>query len=184
MANLLRGLGAALVALLLLGLPAAAATGTAPSPTPPLGGAVLHYLPDGLGTSSDFSYQFARVRFAARVWESGSDADGWQVDLHVIVMHGARLRTPLAFHDWFIRYEQRPAGEAQYGPARVRHHRAWLARDQVFWLAHPGVAVSVQLDRSRWSRWQVLHTARSIAVPVPTSRSMVTETGTRSNLAT
>lgn len=179
MSNFLRGLGAALVALLLLGVPQAAGASTPPS----FAGAILHYLPAGLGTSSDFEYQFARVKFAARVWESGSDADGWRVDLHIIVMHGARLRTPQAFHDWFIRYEQRPPEEAQYRPARIRHHRAWASRDQVFWLAHPGIAVSVQIDRSRWPRWQLFHTARSIEVPLPTPCRMMTETGTRSNLA-
>lgn len=165
MANLLRGVGAALVALLLLGVPRAAAS-TEP-PAPRLGGAMLHYLPPGLGKASNFDYRFARVSFAARVWESGSDADGWRVDLHIIVMHGARLQTPQAFHDWFIRYQQRPPDEARYRLTLVRHHRAWAARDQVFWLAHPGVAVSVQIDRSRWSRWQLFHTARSIEVPFP-----------------
>jgi hypothetical protein len=163
MANLLRGLGAAFVALLLLAAPQAAAS--AGPPSPPLGGATLHYLPSGLGTASDFDYRFARVSFAARVWESGSDAAGWRVDLHIIVMHGPRLRTPQTFHDWFIRYQQRPPQEAQYRPARVRNHRAWAARDQVFWLAHPGVAVSVQIDRSRWSRCELFRTARSIEVP-------------------
>lgn len=167
MANLLRGLGAALVALLLLGVPLAAASTTAP--TPQLGGATLHYLPPGLGKASNFDYQFERVSFAARVWESRSDGEGWRVDLHIIVMHGLRLRTPQAFHDWFIRYQQRPPEEARYRLTMVRHHRAWAARDQVFWLAHPGVAVSVQIDRSRWSRWQLFHTARSIDVPFPTA---------------
>ena len=181
MANLLRGVGAALVALLLLDVPHAAATTESPSSA--LGGATLHYLPPGLGTASDFDYRFERVSFAARVWESDSVAGGWRVDLHIIVMHGARLRTPKAFHDWFIRYQQRPPEQARYRVTMVRHHRAWAARDQVFWLAHPGVAVSVQIDRSRWSSWQMFHTARSIEVPFPTARPMVTETGTRSNLA-
>lgn len=164
MANLLRGCCAALVAVLLLGVPQAARA-TEP-PSPPLGGAVLHYLPPGLGTSSDFHYQFARVRFASRVWESGSNAAGWRVDLHVIVMHGRRLSTPSAFHDWFIRYEQRPRQEARYVRVLFRGHRGWAGRDQIFWLVRPGVAVSVEIDRSRWSWWQLFRTARGLRVPI------------------
>jgi hypothetical protein len=132
----------------------------------PLGDAVLHYLPRGLGTSTDFEYHFARVSFDSRVWESGSAVAGWRVDLDIVVMHGAHMHTPQQLHDWFIRYEQRPPAEAQYRPVRVQHHCGWAARDQVFWLAHPGVAVSVRIDRSRWSRWELFHTARSVEVPV------------------
>jgi len=180
MANLLRGLGAALVALLLLGAPQAVAS--TPPPTPPLGGAVLHYLPAGLGSSTDFEYRFARVSFASRVWESGSDVAGWRVDLHIIVMHGARLRTPQALHDWFIRYEQRPPAEARYVPTRVHGRRGWVCRDQVFWLARQGVGVSVQIDRSRWSKRVLLRTARGVRVPWFPPFPLMTETGTRSSL--
>ena len=162
MANLLRGLGAALVAVLLLGVPQA---GAAAPPPVPLGGAVLHYLPPRLGKSTDFEYRFARVSFASRVWESGSDAEGWRVDLDVVVMHGARLRTPRALHDWFIRYEQRPPAEAHFVPVRVHGRPGWASRDQVFWLMRPGAAVSVQIDRRRWSRRALFRTARGVRMP-------------------
>lgn len=173
----IRGLGAAFLYVLALAVPAAAA------PSPPIGGAVLHHLPPGLGPSTDFDYRFARVSFASRVWESGSAADGWRVDLDVVVMRGARLRTPRAVHDWFIRYEQRPPGEARYAPVRVHGAPGWASRDQIFWLVRPGVAVSVRIDRSRWSRRALWHTARGVRVPWFPRWPLVTETGTRSSVS-
>jgi hypothetical protein len=181
MANLLRALGGALAASLLLAIPPAAA---AVAPAPTLGGAVLHYLPSGLGTSSDFEYHFARVSFDSRVWESGSDARGWRVDLDIVVMHGRRLSTPRALHEWFIRYEQRPPAEARYRPVRVHGRRGWAAHDQVFWLIRPGAAVSVRIDRNRWSRRALFRTVRGVRMPWFPPDPVMTETGTRSNLAT
>jgi hypothetical protein len=162
----------------LMGTPIAAAAAE-----PPLDGAVLHYLPPGLGVSSDFHYRFARVRFASRIWESHSAGTGWQVDLDIVVMRGGHMSTPRDLHDWFIRYEQRSPSAARYRPVRIRHHVGWATRDQVFWLVRPGVGTSVQLDRTRWSRWELFHTARSVAVPARSRRRVMTETGTRSSLA-
>ena len=151
---------------------------------PPLGGVALRYLPRGLGSSTDFEYQFERVSFASRVWESGSATTGWRVDLDIVVMNGVRLSSPQALHDWFIRYEQRPPAEAHYLPVRVRGQRGWACRDQVFWLVRPGVAVSVLIDRTRWSRRALFRTARGVLVPWFPRWPVMTETGTRSNLAT
>jgi hypothetical protein len=142
---------------LLVGMPAGAASATAP-----LGGAQLRYLPPGLGQSTDFEYEYDDVSFAARVWESGSDAGGWQVDLDVQVMRGARLTGPRALHDWFIGYEQRPPSEARYLPMLVHGRHGWACRDEVFWLVRPGLAVSVGIDRSRWSAHALLRTARGV----------------------
>lgn len=124
-----------------------------------LGGLELSYLPAGLGSSSDFAYQDYGVTFTARVWESGSDADGWHVDLHVIVMRGDRLSDATALHDWFIAYEGRPVEESQYRPMRIHGQPCWMSADQVFWLVQPGLAVSVRIDRSRWSLDDLLRTA-------------------------
>jgi hypothetical protein len=117
------------------------------------------YLPDGLGRTSDFSYDFQRVNFVARVWESRT-AEGWQVDLDIDVMRGRRLSSGKALHDWFIRYEERDPAPT-YHRVLVHGRPGWLCRDQLFWLLHPGLAASVQLDGSRWPREEVVHTARS-----------------------
>jgi hypothetical protein len=133
----------------------------AAQPRPVLDGLHLGYLPRGLGTSTDFDYEFDEVRFAARVWESGSDSTGWRVDLHVSVLRGTRLTASRALHDWFIGYEDRPPGEARYVPVRVRGRPGWVARDAVFWLLRPGLAVAVRLDRARWSHRELMRVARS-----------------------
>ena len=130
-----------------------------------VGGAQLRYLPPGLGASTDFDYEYDDVRFLARVWESGSDSAGWRVDLDVEVMRGRRLVSPRALHDWFIAYEERPADEVHYRPVRIRGHRGWVTRDEVFWLVRRGLAVAVTIDRTRWSRRALLRTARGVRVP-------------------
>jgi hypothetical protein len=130
-----------------------------------LDGVQLRHLPAGLGRSSDFTYHYQRVDFVARVWESGSDSKGWRVDLDVQVMRGRRLRSPRALHDWFIAYEQRPANEVHYRPVRIRGHRGWITRDEVFWLVRPKLAVAITIDRTRWSRRALLRTARGVRAP-------------------
>jgi hypothetical protein len=143
---------------MLLVAPAAAAA------VPALDGVELRYLPPGLGTSTDFAYEYDDVAFAARVWESGSDSGGWRVDLGVDVLRGKGLDNAEALHDWFIAYEERPPGEARYRPVRVHGHRGWMCRDEVFWLVRPGLAVSVHIDRSRWSAVQLARTAWGVRV--------------------
>lgn len=136
--------------------PAQAASGTT------VGGQRLTYLPAGLGAPSDFHYEFDRVRFAARVWESGDDRTGYQVDLDVMVMRGARLRTASALHRWFIGYQRRPVEVAHYRQVRVHGHPGWACRDQVFWLLRPGLAMSVMVDHGRWTERTALRIARAV----------------------
>lgn len=125
-------------------------------------GVGFRHLPAGLGTSSDFTYRYQRVDFVARVWES-QIPEGWRVDLDIDVLHGDRLTTPAALRRWFVAYEARDPAPT-YRAVRVHGARGWLASDQLFWLVRPGFAVSVQLDGSRWSTAEVLHTARSAYV--------------------
>jgi hypothetical protein len=139
------------------------AAGTAgacpPAPATVVDHIAFGHLPDRLGGASDFTYHFAHVDFVARVWESRT-ADGWQVDLDIDVMRGARLSSGRALHDWFIRYEQRDP-TPRYHRVRVHGSPGWLCRDQLFWLIRPGLAVSAQLDGTRWPRKEVVRTARS-----------------------
>jgi hypothetical protein len=127
-----------------------------------VGGMDIGYLPAGLGTPSDFQYEFDSVRFASRVWESGDDTNGWHVDLDVVVMRGSRLRTPSALHRWFIAYQRRPVELAHYRRVTVNAATGWACRDQVFWLLRPGLAMSVMVDRTRWNEPTVLRIARSV----------------------
>jgi hypothetical protein len=129
------------------------------APATVVDGIAFDYLPDGLGRSSDFHYDYAGVDFVSRVWES-STPQGWSVDLDVIVMRGAHMRTKATFRRWFVAYEQR-APVPTYIPFGVHRHYGWLAKDQSFWLLRPGLAVSVQLDHGRWPSHDVVRTAWS-----------------------
>lgn len=133
---------ASLVLTLGAGLPAAALDGaarTGPADGPTLDGLQLGYLPDGLGTSTDFDYEFDDVAFVSRVWESPAPSGGWRVDLNLDVMRGARLVDAQSLHDWFIAYEERPPAEARYHRISVNGRPGWQSRDQIFWLVRPGV---------------------------------------------
>jgi hypothetical protein len=139
-----------------------APAGAAPARVGTLDRVEIRYLPPGLGKASNFAFGFERVHFASRVWESRSKAAGWRVDLDLTVMRGHRLSSGHALHDWFIRYEDRPPNEVRYVPVRIHGHPGWLCRDEVFWLARPGLAVSVLVDRARWTRHDVLRIARGM----------------------
>ncbi len=112
-----------------------------------LDGFRIGWLPPGLGTSmSDFAYEWDDVSFASRVWESGSDDDGWNVDLHVTVLRGDVLDDPAGMHTFLADYHEKdPRTWAQ----QMFDHRGrpgFRTESAVFWLAEPGVAVWVRLD--------------------------------------
>lgn len=146
-------------------VPAAAAC--SPPPAAVIDHIAIGYLPPGLGTPSDFEYEYDDVAFVARVWES-QIPEGWRVDLDIDVMRGDRLASPKTLHDWFIAYEERDPTPT-YQRVRVQGHRGWLCRDQLFWLIKPGLAVSVTIDGTRWTRHEVRHIALSADVS-PRSR--------------
>jgi hypothetical protein len=149
--------------LLVLALAVATLVGGSPAGACPHATVIDHiafaYLPPGLGSASDFVYGYDDVDFNARVWESRIP-EGWQVDLDIDVMRGARLTSGRALHDWFISYEERDPAP-RYHRVQVHGQAGWLCRDQLFWLLRPGLAVSVHLDGQRWSRHEVVRTARS-----------------------
>lgn len=153
-------LGVAVLAPLAGSATAGAAPGTS------IGGVAFGFLPAGLGQASDFTYEYEDVTFVARVWES-QIPDGWRVDADVEVLSGPRLSSGTALHDWFIAYQDRPPAQARYVPVRVHGRPGWLARDELFWLVRPGLAVSVQLDGARWSTGEVVRTAWSAELISP-----------------
>jgi hypothetical protein len=133
--------------------------GAAVEPVAVVDGIEFDYLPSGLGRPSDFRYDYSGVDFASRVWESRTPG-GWSVDLDVVVMRGAHMSTKAMFRRWFVDYEAR-SPEPTYIPFGVHKHYGWLAKDQLFWLIRPGLAVSIQLDHSRWASYDVVQTAWS-----------------------
>lgn len=151
---------ATLVTTLSVAPSSAAAASAPPRPSPvTIGGITFPCLPAGIGAPWSSEYSFDDVEFASTDWESGSDAAGWTVDLHITVMHGERLRSGSALNDWFIEYQERPADEVRHLPTRVHGRPGWISRDQIFWLVRPGTAVSVTVDGSRWGIVDLLLTA-------------------------
>ncbi|MBC9955668.1 hypothetical protein [Yimella sp. cx-51] len=108
-------------------------------------------LPQGLGAMSTFeSTTDDDTAVVSQVWES-EDEEGWTVDLSISVYRSPGLTSPRAFHDWLVPWQERPVDEAQYRRTIVRRTTVWIGHDQAFWLAEPGVGVSVRLDTKRWS---------------------------------
>ena len=57
-----------------------------------LDGFVIDHLPDGIGTPSDFEYEWEDVSFHSRVWETGPDPEGaFKVVLTVKTLRGEML---------------------------------------------------------------------------------------------
>jgi hypothetical protein len=115
-----------------------------------LGGFTLGHLPAGIGTAtSDFATEWGGVAFASRVWERTTPGGGARVDLKVNVLSGERLADPGALRDFLAEYHEIDAaawkltdlpggGTGQY------------AEGHAFWLAEPGLAVSLRLDPDRF----------------------------------
>lgn len=155
-------LRAACIALALIAVPPVGAAASCPVHSASVAGVVFGHLPSGLGRRSDFRYHFAGVHFVAAVWERGPNpGGGYRESLDAVVMHGPRLDGPRALHDWYLRYQQRPARACRYRRLRVHGHHGWTCRDQVFWLMRPGMAVSVELDRRWWGHGVVLRIAQA-----------------------
>ncbi|MBD2759341.1 hypothetical protein IEE94_07425 [Yimella sp. cx-573] len=108
-------------------------------------------LPQGLGAVSTFeSTTDDDTAVVSQVWES-EDEEGWTVDLSISVYRSPGLTSPRAFHDWLVPWQERPVDEAQYRRTIVRRTTVWIGHDQAFWLADPGIGVSVRLDTKRRS---------------------------------
>src|SRR5215207_6978698 len=57
-----------------------------------LDGFVIGYTPRGIGSPTDFEYEWEEVVFRSRVWETGPDAEGaTRVDLTVNTLRGEGL---------------------------------------------------------------------------------------------
>lgn len=124
-----------------------------------LDGFVIGYLPDGVGTPSDFQYEWGDVTFHTRDWESRTDS-GWQVDLTVQTLRGDRLDDLDAVRDFLVDYLEKDPDGWRLEPFRNGHYRGYLADDQAFWFVRPGVAASVRIDRERYDRTELTATAR------------------------
>ncbi|GIJ25254.1 hypothetical protein Vqi01_04160 [Micromonospora qiuiae] len=111
-----------------------------------LDGFHIGYVPAEAGEEvSDFASEWEDVHFASRVWERQTD-DGYRADLRVHVLRGERLTDLEALRAFLVDYHER---DAETWTLRDFFHGAVTGlRDEshAFWLAAPGVGVSVLID--------------------------------------
>ena len=139
----------------------AAAPDDAARPGPVLDGFRLTHLPAGLGTPSNFAYEWDDVAFHARDWETRHD-DGWRVDLTIETLRGDRLASLAAVRDYLTDYLEQDPASWTLRPVTIGHRRGLRTDDRVFWLMRPGLAVSVSIDPDRYGVAELLRTARGV----------------------
>ncbi|TDO64032.1 hypothetical protein EV651_105256 [Kribbella sp. VKM Ac-2571] len=134
-----------------------------------LDGFVIENLPDGLGTPSDFEYEWGDVSFHSRVWETGPDPEGaFKVDLTVKTLRGEKLTDLEAVKDFLVEYEEKEPGDWQLEPVKVGGYDGLFAGNEVFYFIEPGVAAEVTIDHDRFTDEDVLDTAAGFH-PEPTT---------------
>jgi len=72
-----------------------------------LDGLTIGHLPDRLGPSSDFEFEWGEVKFVQRVWESEIEPGHWRVDLQIQSLRGTALADADALRDFLIEYHER-----------------------------------------------------------------------------
>jgi hypothetical protein len=140
---------------------AAVPEASAAAPAADLDGFAISWLPPGLGTASDFSYEWDGVQFRSRVWESGPDSSGgYHEDLAVDVLRGEALASAPQLYAWLKDYEDR--AQWRFVPFVFRGRPGYLGADEAFWLVRPGVAVMMRINRDEYGLGQLLRVADGI----------------------
>ncbi|WP_238164125.1 hypothetical protein [Kribbella pittospori] len=123
-------------------------------------GFVIENLPDGLGTPSDFEYEWEDVRFHSRVWETGPDPEGaYRVDLTAKTLRGEKLTDLEALKTFLIEYEEKDPNSWELRAIKVGEYDGLAAGDEVFYFVSPGVAAEVSIDNDRFTEDDLLSTA-------------------------
>ena len=125
-----------------------------------LDGFVIEHLPDGIGTPTDFEYEWEDVSFHSRVWETGPDPEGgYKVDLTVKTLRGEKLTDLEALKAFLTEYEEKDPESWDLRPIKVGQYDGLAAEDEVFYFISPGVAAEVSIDLSRFTEQDLLDTA-------------------------
>jgi len=125
-----------------------------------LDGFVIEQLPDGLGTPSDFEYEWEDVSFHSRVWETGPDPEGaFKVDLTIKTLRGEKLTDLEALKTFLIEYEEKDPDSWELTPVKVGGYDGLVAGNEVFYFIAPGVAAEVTIDHDRFTDEDLLDTA-------------------------
>lgn len=130
-------------------------------------GFVIEHLPAGLGTPSDFEYEWGDVVFHSRVWET-TIGDATTVDLTVKTIRGEKLIDLESLRTFLTEYHEKDPDTWELTAKDIGGYGGYAAEDQVFYFISPGVAAEVSIDRSRFSVDDLLNTAVGFA-PEPTA---------------
>jgi hypothetical protein len=131
----------------------------------------LCFLPAGLGSLvTDFDYEWEDVAFVDRTWER-QVADGYRVDLSIAVGRGAVLSSASAMYAYMAEYLEQDPATWDVRPIRVHGRPGYFGAGRVFFLARPGVMISVLFDAERFAPGTGLRIAGGIRSA--TSRSEV-----------
>jgi hypothetical protein len=134
-----------------------------------LDGFVIEHLPDGIGTPTDFEYEWEDISFHSRVWETGPDPEGaYKVDLTAKTLRGEKLTDLEALKAFLAEYEEKDPETWELRPVKIGEYDGLLADHEVFYFVSPGLAAEVSLDRERFSEQDLLETATGFH-PEPTS---------------
>jgi hypothetical protein len=126
-----------------------------------LDGFAIEHLPCGIGSPSDFEYEWEDVVFHSRVWETGPDDEGaTKVDLMVKTLRGEGLTDLQALRTFLTEYHEKDPAEWQLTAVQVGAYSGYSADDQLFFFVSPGVAAEVTIDRSRFSETDLTETAQ------------------------
>lgn len=165
---------AALVATPASAMTASSAAGLAAEPrsgnhrTPPstqqraciLDGFVIEKLPGGIGSPSDFEYEWEDVVFHSRVWETGPDPEGaTKVDLTVKTVRGEKLIDLESLRTFLTEYHEKDPETWELTAVDVGGYGGYAAEDQVFFFISPGIAAEVSIDRGRFTDEDLMTTA-------------------------
>ncbi|WP_328327660.1 hypothetical protein OHA70_01520 [Kribbella sp. NBC_00382] len=125
-----------------------------------LDGFAIDHLPGGIGTPSDFEYEWEDVVFHSRVWETGPDPEGaTKVDLTVKTIRGEKVIDLEALRTFLTEYHEQDPATWELTAVDVAGYGGYRADDQVFFFISPGIAAEVSIDRTRFSEDDLLTTA-------------------------
>lgn len=125
-----------------------------------LDGFVIDHVPGGIGTPSDFEYEWEDVVFHSRVWETGPDPEGaTKVDLTVKTIRGEKLIDLETLRTYLTEYHEQDPDSWELTPLDVGGYGGYRTDDQVFYFISPGLAAEVSIDRTRFGEDDLLTTA-------------------------
>ncbi|GAB3649571.1 hypothetical protein [Glycomyces tarimensis] len=121
-------------------------------------GLAVTYLPDGLGDPSDFEFEWGKVEFAQRVWESQLEDGTHRVDLQVHAMRGPRLGDAQQLREFLIEYHEK---DADWDPEPLGD-RGFSGEREAVVLLEPGLAAEVRDPFGRQGIEEVRRVARGL----------------------